>query len=167
MSRMLVSLLLVLSLCLMGSTTCRFSTGTKKKGDGDRSGTSLIVDTRTSSGGKGASFGIEPSGVILSALGASVVPLAALAPGGDSGAGKGGAKGGAKGAGKGVGSDGGFGAGSGSGLEPGDFVEVASLSVPVGTAVGSTIPEPAAALLLAAGVTLVAWQLRRRRRARA
>jgi hypothetical protein len=163
MSRMLVSLLLVLSLCLMGSTTCRFSTGTKKKGDGDRSGTSLVVDTRTSSGGKGASFGIEPSGVILSALGASVVPLAALAPGGDSGAGKGGAKG----AGKGVGSDGGFGAGSGSGLEPGDFVEVASLSVPVGTAVGSTIPEPAAALLLAAGVTLVAWQLRRRRRARA
>lgn len=160
---MLVSLLLVLSLCLMGSTTCRFSTGTKKKGDGDRSGTSLVVDTRTSSGGKGASFGIEPSGVILSALGASVVPLAALAPGGDSGAGKGGAKG----AGKGVGSDGGFGAGSGSGLEPGDFVEVASLSVPVGTAVGSTIPEPAAALLLAAGVTLVAWQLRRRRRARA
>lgn len=152
---MLVSLLLVLSLCLMGSTTCRFSTGSKKKGDGDRSGTSLIVDTRTSSGGKGAGLEIDPSGVVQSALGTSVVPLAALAPGAG------------KGAGTAAGSDDGLGAGSGAGLGPGDFVEVASLSVPAATSVGSTIPEPGAAFLLAAGVTLVAWQLRRRRRPRA
>ncbi len=142
MRRVLVLFLLALSLALMGALSCRYSSGGGKKKRG--SGVQVVVDTRISNSSRRS--GSEA--VVRTALSASVLPLSSpsstwLPPSGS--------------------------AGGGTRpeliLAPEDLVDLAFRSIEVAsfaTSSGHPAPEPSAGWLFASGVTLVAWQLRRR-----
>ncbi len=142
MRRVLVLFLLVLSLAQMGASSCHYSSGGGKKKSG--SGVQVIVDTRTSTSSRRS----ESDAVVRTALSASVLPLSSpsstLLPPAGSAAG---------------------GTGPELILAPEDLVDLAFRSIEVAsfaTSSGHPAPEPSAGWLFASGVTLVAWQLRRR-----
>ena len=142
MSRLLLLSVLVLSVCSMGASTCRFSSGGGKKKDRDGSGVVVVVDTRTS--GSGASVSDVDIGP---ALAASVLPQMIHAPSLEAAFGPQASLAGA--------------AGAGFLLEPADLDDLGSRSIAAAMPGRSSAPEPAAVWLFASGVTLVGWQLRR------
>ena len=141
MQRVLVLSLLILSVALLGGSTCRFSAssgGKKKKVD---SGVQVVVDTRTS--GAAGEFGSAAS--VATAVAVSVLPTSMLEP---TAAAR-------------------LSGGSGGGLVlgPEDLDDFASRSISLAsgaTPAGGSVPEADAAWLFASGVTLAGWQLRRR-----
>jgi hypothetical protein len=146
-SRLFVLLLLVLSVGLMGGSTCHFraSTGDKKR-DGERqsgSGVELVVDTQTpsmrSDGGSGA--GAMEVAVVQAALAASVAPLSSFEASSATAA-------------------------SGPELWPEDSVAFRQnlASARVGSLAAT--PEPTAVVVFAAGIGVVAWRLKRPSRLR-
>jgi hypothetical protein len=168
--RILVLALLVLSIALMGGSTCHFRTssgGKKNNNNREGSGVAVVVDTRTSSSsGAGAGAGAGTStGVVAAALGASVLSLsldrfaAAALPRSQDRAASGLRLEGLEGDGLGAtpGPERALSRSDVEGLAPRSVVRV---SLPERGRTG--VPEPAAGWLFAGGVTLMGWRLRRR-----
>jgi len=141
-SRSLVALLLLLSLGLLGSSTCHFSasSGGKKRISDGGEGVEVIVDTRTGTAGAGA--GAEMVQTVLATRPGPDSPhapapgRAPLAPGP---------------------------AGSGPGLPPGPELATRPRAEAPGAPLHAA-PEPGAGLLFAAGCIVLARHLRSRRR---